>query len=98
MLSRPHPEAALASRCAGQWRIHRIHPLPARPGQVRARAPRCPAASLTWSDAGSLGFQDAGLWTCDDGPDGGLAARSFITRRHHSDPGYAKCWSLVTGT
>ena len=55
-------------------------------------------ASLTWTDAGSLGFQDAGLWTCDDGPDGGLAARSFITRRHHSDPGYAKCWSLVTGT
>lgn len=55
------------------------------------------AATLTWTDAGSLGFQDAGLWTCGDGIEGGLAARSFITRRHHSDPGYAKCWSLVTG-
>ena len=54
-------------------------------------------ASLTWTDAGSLGFQDAGLWTCGDGAEGGLAARSFITRRHHSDPGYPKCWSLVTG-
>jgi hypothetical protein len=54
-------------------------------------------ATLTWTDAGSLGFQDAGLWTCEDGAEGGLAARSFITRRHHSDPGYAKCWSLVTG-
>ena len=52
-------------------------------------------ASLMWTDAGSLGFQDAGLWTCGDGAEGGLAARSFITRRHHSDPGYPKCWSLV---
>ena len=54
-------------------------------------------ASLTWTDAGSLGFQDAGLWTCGDGSAGGLAARSFITRRHHSDPGAAMCWSLVSG-
>ncbi len=54
--------------------------------------------TLTWTDAGSLGFQDAGLWTCGDGDEGGLAARSFITRRHHSDPGYPKCWSLVTGS
>jgi hypothetical protein len=51
--------------------------------------------TLTWTDAGSLGFQDAGLWTCIDGPDGGLAARSFITRRHHEDPGSNRCWSLV---
>lgn len=55
-------------------------------------------AVLTWTDAGSLGFQDAGLWSCEDGDEGGLAARSFIARRHHSDPGYPKCWSLVTGT
>lgn len=54
-------------------------------------------ATLTWTDAGSLGFQDAGLWTCGDGSRGGLAARSFITRRHHSDPGAPMCWSLVTG-
>ena len=54
-------------------------------------------ATLTWTDAGSLGFQDAGLWTCGDGSEGGLAARSFITRRHHSDPGAAMCWSVVSG-
>ena len=40
-------------------------------------------------------FEDAGLWTCIPGPAGGLSARSFITRRHHSDPGHAKCWSVV---
>ena len=53
--------------------------------------------SLTWTDAGSLAFQDAGLWTCIDGAEGGLAARSFITRRHHSDPGLQRCWSLIAG-
>ncbi|HEY0134560.1 MAG TPA: alkaline phosphatase [Nannocystis sp.] len=55
------------------------------------------AMTLTWTDTGSFAFQDAGLWTCTDGVEGGQAARSFITRRHHSDPGLPRCWSLVTG-
>jgi hypothetical protein len=74
------------------------HDAPPATGQIRCVHQRYLVrgkASLTWTDAGSLGFQDAGLWTCGDGPEGGLAARSFITRRHHSDPGYPKCWSLV---
>ncbi len=53
--------------------------------------------TLTWTDEGSLAFQDAGLWTCIDGAGGGLAARSFVTRRHHSDPGLPRCWSLIAG-
>jgi len=76
------------------------HDVPPALGQIRCVHQRYLVrgeASLTWTDAGSLGFQDAGLWTCGDGAEGGLAARSFITRRHHSDPGYPKCWSLVTG-
>lgn len=51
--------------------------------------------ALVWTDAGSLAFQDAGLWMCVPGNAGGQAARGFITRRHHSDPGMQKCWSLV---
>lgn len=51
--------------------------------------------ALTWVDEGSLAFQDAGLWTCIDGPNGGQAVGSFITRRHHEDPGTNKCRSLV---
>jgi len=53
-------------------------------------------AVLTWTDAGSLALQDAGLWTCVPGEGGGQAARSFITRRHHSDPGHPRCWSLAS--
>jgi hypothetical protein len=49
----------------------------------------------TWTDAGSLAFEDAGLWTCIPGPEGGLAARTFITRRDHDDPGLSQCWSVV---
>lgn len=53
------------------------------------------AAVLTWTDAGSLALQDVGLWTCVPGQAGGVAVRSFIARRHHEDPGYAKCFSLA---
>lgn len=49
----------------------------------------------TWTDAGSLAFEDAGLWTCIPGPEGGLAARTFITRRDHDDAGLSQCWSVV---
>ena len=52
------------------------------------------ARVLTWTDTGSLALQDAGLWSCVPGDTGGQAVRSFIARRHHSDPGYPKCWSL----
>lgn len=51
--------------------------------------------TLTWTDEGSLALQDAGLWTCLDGDAGGQAVGSFITRRHHEDPGALKCWSIV---
>jgi hypothetical protein len=51
--------------------------------------------TLTWTDAGSLALQDVGLWTCIPGPDGGQAVRSFITRRHHEDPGSNRCRSLL---
>lgn len=49
----------------------------------------------TWTDAGSLAFEDAGVWTCIPGPAGGQAARTFITRRDHDDPGLPQCWSVV---
>ena len=48
-----------------------------------------------WTDAGSFAFQDAGFWMCVPGASGGQAARSFIARRHHTDPGSQRCWSLV---
>ena len=51
--------------------------------------------TLTWTDAGSLALQDAGLWTCIPGDPRGQAVGSFITRRHHEDPGAQKCWSIV---
>jgi hypothetical protein len=51
--------------------------------------------TLTWTDEGSLAFQDAGLWTCIAGDAGGQAPQTFITRRHHEDPGSSKCWSIV---
>jgi hypothetical protein len=51
--------------------------------------------TLTWTDEGSLALQDTGLWTCIDGANGGTAVGSFITRRHHEDPGSQRCWSIV---
>jgi hypothetical protein len=51
--------------------------------------------ALTWTDDGSLALQDVGLWTCVPGDPRGQAVGSFITRRHHEDPGAQKCWSIV---
>jgi len=48
-----------------------------------------------WSDEGSGAWEDAGLWRCDVGERGGAATGAFVTRRHHDDPGYPKCWVLA---
>ncbi len=50
---------------------------------------------LLWTDTGSGAWEDAGLWACAVGEEGGSAVGTFVARRHHSDPGSPRCWVLA---
>ena len=51
--------------------------------------------SLLWNDQGSGAWEDAGLWACGVADAGGLPAGTFVSRRHHDDPGSPRCWVLA---
>ncbi|MCA9634476.1 MAG: alkaline phosphatase family protein [Myxococcales bacterium] len=90
------PIAPLGYACLGTV-AQQVYDAPPSPEAIRCLHRdflRRGEASQVWNDAGSLAWEDAGLWACEVGVDGGVASGSFIARRHHDDPGYAKCWTL----
>ncbi len=55
--------------------------------------------AYTWDDAGSGAVWDGSMWTClaggaRDPAATGLATGSFVSRRHASDPGVNRCYTL----
>jgi hypothetical protein len=52
------------------------------------------SSSLTWEDTGSGASWDGSFWSCEGNPTASLVPQAFVTRRHHSGPGFPKCFGL----
>jgi hypothetical protein len=51
-------------------------------------------SSLTWEDSGSGASWDGSFWQCQAGGEASLVPGAFVTRRHHTGPGFPKCFGL----